>query len=118
MMKARWILSVVLAAGLVGCSNMKHHEREEEEGNEVKMTLDQVPPAVRAALQREAQGAAITTVDKEESKGRTIYETDVMMNGKNWEIKVDEDGRVVSKKLDPESEKGEKGEKEEKGERK
>lgn len=115
-MKARWIFSMVAAAGLVvGCSNMMHHEKEGEEGNEVKMSLDQVPPAVRATLQREAQGASITTVDKEEDKGKTIYEADVMLNGKNWEIKVDQDGKVVSKKLDPENEKGEK---EEKGERK
>jgi uncharacterized membrane protein YkoI len=106
-MKARWIFSAVVAAGLVGgCSQMKHHHEEEDEGNEVKMTLEQVPPAVRATLEREARGAAIKTVDKEESKGRTIYETDVMMDGKNWEIKVDQDGKVVSKKLDPENEKG------------
>lgn len=114
-MKTRWILSAVVAAGLVvGCENMKHHH-EEEEGNEVKMTLDQVPPAVRASLEREAQGAVIKTVDKEEDKGKVIYETDVMVNGKNWEIKVDGEGKVVSKKLDPENEKGEK---EEKGEKK
>jgi uncharacterized membrane protein YkoI len=117
-MKQRWIWTAAAAAGmLVGCSNM-HHEKEGEEGNEVKMTLDQVPPAVRSALQREAQGAAITAVDKEEDKGKTIYETDVMLNGKNWEIKVDQDGKLVSKKLDPENEKGEKGEKEEKAEKK
>ena len=103
MTKARWVLAVVAAAGLmVGCEHMKHHHEEEEEGNEVKMTIDQVPPAVRATLQREAQGASIKTVDKEEDHGKTIYETDVMLNGKNWEIKVDGDGKVVSKKLDPE----------------
>jgi len=47
-------------------------------------------------------------VDKEEDKGKVIYEADVMVNGKNWEIKVDQEGKVVSKKLDPEGEKEEK----------
>jgi uncharacterized membrane protein YkoI len=101
-----------LVAGLmvVGCSHMHHEKEDGEEGNEVKMTIDQVPPAVRAALQREAQGGTIKTVDKEEDHGKTVYETDVMINGKNWEIKVDGEGKVVGKKVDNEEgeERGEK----------
>jgi hypothetical protein len=90
-----------------GCanSNSKHGKEEAEEGNEVKMTLDQVPPAAREALQREAKGAAITTVDREDGKNGPVYETDVLMNGKNWEIKVDGNGKLLSKKLDPEEHK-------------
>lgn len=113
-MKAQWILAAAALTALgLGCSNMGHHEEEAEEGNEVKLTLDQVPPAVRATLRREAQGAPIKTVDKEEDKGKTIYETDVIVSGKNWEIKVDGDGNVVSKKLDPENERGEKNQRDE-----
>jgi len=86
------LIALVAGLMLVGCA---HKEVEE---NEVKMTLDQVPPAVRDALKREAQGAPITAVDKEDHNGKTIYETDVTINGKNIEIKVDPDGKVVSKK--------------------
>jgi uncharacterized membrane protein YkoI len=108
-MNMRWTVAVLLGLA-VGCS---HHDKGEgkegDEGNEVKMTLDQVPAPVRATLMREAGGATIKTVDKEESKGKVIYETDVMVNGKNWELKVDADGKLISKKLDEEE--GEKGEK-------
>ena len=97
-------------------------DEEGEEANEVKMSLDQVPAPVRATLTREANGATIKTVDKEEQHGKTIYETDVMSGGKNWEIKVDENGKLISKKLDNEEEKASKknekeedDEKEEKG---
>jgi len=123
-MKFRWALVGVLAA-TVGCSSMhknKNHE-EEEEGDEVKMTMDQVPPAVKATLMQQAGGVPIKTVDKEMSKGKTIYETDVMQGGTNWEIRVAEDGTLISKKVDNEEaekadKKKEKEEDDEKNEKK
>jgi hypothetical protein len=96
-------------------------EKEENEAAEVKVTLDQVPAAAQATLKEEAKGAAITEVDKESEDGQTIYEVDVPIKGKNYEIKVAEDGTLISKKLDEDKEgdeKGDKEEKEEKGEKK
>jgi len=104
-------LGLTVAALTFGCQSM-NKEHEDEEGDEVQMTLDQVPPAVREGLQREAGGAAITKVDKENEHGRTGYEVDVKIDGKNWEIVVDENGKLISKKLDDENEAGEKKEKE------
>ena len=103
----------LLASTLVlGCSHA--NKEKEEEGTVV--TMDQVPQAARDGLKREAQGAPITKVDKEMAGGKTVYETDVMINGKNWEIKVDEAGNLVSKKID--NEEDEKDEKKEKSEKK
>jgi hypothetical protein len=103
-MQSRWFIvaSLGIMIGATGCASMNGHEREEE-GDEVKMKFEQVPPAVQQTLSREAGGARIETVDKESSKGKTIYESDVMMNGKNWEIRVAEDGTLISKKVDHES---------------
>src|ERR1051326_4746541 len=108
---------IAVAALAVGCAhnqkccNMKAHE----EGNETKISIDQVPAAARATLEREAGGAKLTTVDKEMRHGKTVYEADAMSGGKNWEIVVNEDGTLVSKKLDNEEEEhhGKKSEKEE-----
>ena len=100
-MRLHWAILGVMVLG-AGCAHSARDREEAEEGNEVKMTLDQVPPAAREALVREANGATITTVDREDHNGKTVYETDVMAGGKNWEIKVDENGKLVSKKLDPE----------------
>ena len=97
-MRSHWAV-VLLGSLALGCS----HNKTEE-----KMTLDEVPPAVRSTMMQEAGGAKIGTIDKEEKNGKTIYETDVMSGGQNWEIKVDSDGKLISKKV----EKDEKGEKE------
>jgi len=92
-MKIRWALIGVMALGL-GC----HESHEGSEKDEVKMTLSETPPAVREGLTREAGGAPIDKVDKEMKDGKTIYEIDVKSNGKTWEIQVDENGKLVSKK--------------------
>src|SRR6185437_2383196 len=120
--KIRWALIAILSA-TVGCHSMhaKHHEEDEEdEQNEVKMSIDQVPPAVRATIMEAAAGATVGSVDKEEnSKGMFTYETDVKSSdGKNWEIRVSPDGKLISKKIDMEDEnpaKKDDDEKEEKG---
>ena len=96
-MKSSLIALSLLAAVLVAPLGCASAEKEE---NEVVMTLDQVPPAVREGLTREAGGAAIDKVDKEMANGNVLYEVDVMQNGKNWEIKVDGSGNLVSKRLD------------------
>ena len=57
--KNRWALIAILSA-VVGChsTHAKHHEEEEEdEQSEVKMSIDQVPPAVRATILEAAAGA-------------------------------------------------------------
>ena len=81
-------------------------EKEKEEAGEVKVKFDQVPAAAQKTLTEEAKGAKIDEVDKESDGGKTIYEADVKINDKNYEIKVAEDGTLVSKKLDAEEEKG------------
>jgi hypothetical protein len=113
-MNSRWIVTAAATAALIagGCNHM-HKDKEEKEGDEVKMSINDIPAAARESLMKEAPGATITTVDKETKKdGTTVYEADAMIGGKNWEIVVDGNGKVIKKKLDEES--GEKKEDEEK----
>ena len=86
------------------------------EGDEVKISFAECPAPVKATLNKESGNAKIDTVDKETDEGKTIYEADVMIDGQNYEIKVAEDGKLISKKMDNEEgeKKGDKkGEKEE-----
>ena len=109
------LLALSMSCAAMGGDKEKGEGKEE---NEVKVALDQVPAAVQATLKEEAKGVAITEVDKETDDGQTVYETDVVIKGKNYEIKVAEDGTLISKKLekddDEKNEKHEKGEKEDK----
>ena len=110
----------LIALFVPACAMMaKETEKDEkDEKNEVKVKIDQVPQAVRATLTDEAKGAKLPDeVDKETDEGKTIYEADVMIKDKNYEIKVAEDGTLISKKLDQEDEKKEGKEKDEKDEK-
>ena len=118
-MNGFWKRGRVLVLGIVcasligaGCAVLRAEDKEE---NEVKVPIDQVPANVKATLLKEAEGVAITSVDKETDKGKVTYEADAKIGGKNYEIKVAEDGSLISKKLDDEEdEKGGKDQKEEK----
>ena len=91
----------------LGCSH-HHGESEEAEEHEVKMSINDIPEDAREAIMHEAQGATVKTVDQEQMDGKTIYEADAMINGQNWEIKVDQEGKLISKKLDNEESEHEK----------
>ncbi len=69
-------------------------EREEE------ISLDQVPAAVKATILKEAKGAAITEVEKESSKGKTFYEAEWVVGGKEVEIKVAADGTLLGREVE------------------
>jgi hypothetical protein len=57
-----------------------------------------VPAGVQTTLKEEAKGATIAEVDKISEDGQTVYEADVEIKGKSYEIQVAEDGTLVSKK--------------------
>lgn len=96
-MTASLVTSLIVGAG---CKSMGDHDHEDE----VKMAFADVPQAVQATLKAETSGATITTVDLETRHGKKVYEADAMVAGKNWEICVDESGKLISKKEDNEKE--------------
>lgn len=103
-MKTQWLWVGIVSLGLAGCALTKSGEKaEEKEGPEIKMSIDQVPPAVKATIVREAEGATVTSVDKQTDEGKNLYEADAMIQGKNYEIIVAEDGSLVTKKFDDEA---------------
>ena len=78
---------------LVGCASM----REEEGENEVAVTMNDVPAAVRASLEHESVGGKVTEIERETKDGKTVYSADIELSGVTWDITVAEDGKVLSK---------------------
>lgn len=72
---------------------MRKGAKEQEEQKE--LTLEEMPPAVKATLEKEAQGAKIGKIEKEEAK--TTYSTRVVIKGEAYDIRVDKDGKLVEK---------------------
>jgi len=70
-----------------------------DEEDEVAIKFSEAPAAVQKTLEREANGASIETVTKEAEDGQTIYEAEVKIDGKTYEIEVAENGILQEKKL-------------------
>ena len=87
------VLSCALLAGAVVLSAPAAGA---DEGNERVVTLDQIPPAARTGLLREAGGAPIQKVEEEKTqKGATVYEGHVKKGQEVLGIVVDADGKLL-----------------------
>ncbi|HEX3357288.1 MAG TPA: hypothetical protein VHS31_09980 [Tepidisphaeraceae bacterium] len=100
-MRSKWIVILSCILGLTALAPLaRAEEKKEKEENEVQVKFADLPPAVQATLNKASNNAAIATVDKETEDGKTTYEADVKLDGKNYEVKVAEDGSLISKKID------------------
>lgn len=62
-----------------------------------EVSIDQVPPAVRATIERELRGGKLEEIERETRNGRTVYEVEFERDGKDREIHVAEDGTVLKR---------------------
>jgi uncharacterized membrane protein YkoI len=87
-------------------------------GKEVKVKVEDLPGAVSATLDKEAPGAEIEEIEKEEKDGKVVYDVDVKIEGKEFELKIADDGTLLKKEAEEEKEEkeGEEGDEEDKDE--
>jgi uncharacterized membrane protein YkoI len=83
-------LATCLATGSAVLAADKKTEREEQQ-----ISMDQVPAAVKATLEREAKGGTLGSVMQETEKGKTFYEAEIDKNGKKSYVHVAPDGKVL-----------------------
>ena len=96
---AAMVVSAGLAFGVAAQAKEKKHEEE-------TVSSADVPAAVQKAADTQAKGGKIVRWEKEGAD----YEAVIDKNGKQWGVKIDANGKVLSKH-DESKEKGEKGEK-------
>src|SRR5262245_41190274 len=70
-----------------------------DDDDDVKLKFSEAPAAVQKTFKREASGAKIETVKKQDEDDKTIYSAEVTIDGKNYEIQVAEDGTLQKKTL-------------------
>ena len=64
------------------------------------VTFKQLPKAVRLTLQRESAGGNLGTIEKETEDGSIVYEAELTLDGRKYEIEVAENGVLLKKELD------------------
>ena len=83
-----------------GDDDHKQGREEKQEDGEVDVTLDQVPDAVKATILKEAAGNKIEEIERETRNGRTVYEAEWKVGGKEIEINVAPDGTLLKKETE------------------
>jgi uncharacterized membrane protein YkoI len=68
-------------------------------GAEKKVTMSQLPAAVQQAIKERAQGGTIRGLAMEEDNGKTVYEAELTIGGRNSDISFDEQGKVLEAEL-------------------
>ena len=96
------IVAAMVSAGLAFGVAAQAQKKEKEES----ITSADVPAAVQKAAEKHAKGGTIVRWEKEGAN----YEAVIDKNGKQWGVKMDANGKVVSKH-DESKENKEKGEK-------
>jgi hypothetical protein len=91
----RWVFVGALALGAGG--PVFAHEKGEAGQAHKKVTMDQLPSAVQSTFQKEAAGGQVEELRSEKRAGKTIYEGEVVQNGKGTELQVSEDGSIVKR---------------------
>jgi len=64
-----------------------------------ELKFSDCPAAVQKTLQREANGAEITVVQADTEDGETLYGAEVTIDGRRYEIVVDDNGTLLEKAL-------------------
>ena len=99
MLKKHWklisLITVVCLALCIGAVATKQALDGEKE-----ITIDEVPAAVKATILTEADGAPIQEIEMETADGKTVYEAEVIIDGKEVEIEVAPDGTLLGKEIE------------------
>jgi len=75
-------------------------EGDDEEKDEQKVSIDRVPPAVKATILSQAGTGTVEEIEQETKDGKTIYGADLIIDGKKFEIKVSSDGKLIDKQTE------------------
>lgn len=62
---------------------------------EKKLTKEQLPAAVQKTVDEQSRGATVRGYSTEKEDGKTIYEVQLTLNGKNRDVSMDTAGVVI-----------------------
>jgi len=72
------------------------------DAGEKKLSVKNLPPAVRATVEAESKNATVKGISSEKEKGKTVYELETLVNGRTRDLMIDAAGKVyvVEEQLD------------------
>ena len=94
--RKNWVL-ILVVLGLLGLTLFEWDDWRGEKRQEEKVELAQVPAPVKATIEQEAKAGALKEIEKTVVDGKATYTASVVVNGKEQETRIGEDGKVISR---------------------
>ena len=82
---------------------------DDEDKDEEQVSISEVPTVVRDTILKHAEGGEIKKIERENEDGKVIYEAEVAIGGKEVELKVAPDGKLLGKEVEGEDDQGDEG---------
>jgi uncharacterized membrane protein YkoI len=76
-------------------------DQDQKDQNKTTMTMSDLPAAVKTTVDRESKGKTVGEISKVEQNGKTIYQVDVVANGKTQQLDISESGAVLKRHAKP-----------------
>ena len=105
MLRHLFLILGFLAIGNVGCSLWDSPDAtpdDDDDENEVEVTLDEVPAAVKATILKAAGDARIEEIEREGTGDEAVYEAEFMGGDQEIEIKVSTTGELLGRVVEDE----------------
>lgn len=88
-------VAVLTVTGAAGATETDKPEKKQETS---KLTVNDLPTAVKATLQEQVGCGKIVEVKQKTKKGQVVFHADVLTHGKDREIDVLADGTLLKKR--------------------
>lgn len=95
-MKLKWSIPLIALLALALCCALVAVSFAEKCDQDQKLTIEQLPAAVRATLQAQAQGNPIEDIEKETEDGVTFYSADIVQGDKKVGVEIAENGQLLN----------------------
>ena len=95
------VLAVIVIVGVTGCccpskQGEKAEKGEKKEAPATQITLSQVPEPARAKIATLTTAGKIKKIEKAEENGKTIYDVEATVQGRDVEYDIAADGTVLT----------------------
>lgn len=62
---------------------------------EQRVQMKDLPPAVQKTVQEQSKGGRVRGLSKELDQGKTVYEAELLINGRSKDMLIAEDGAII-----------------------
>lgn len=96
-----WDLMIGQDGSILEAKEEKEEEEEKEEGEEEKeIKLEELPEPVKKTIAEVAKGSEIKELEVVQKQDKIYYKAEFIKDGKEVEVKVDKEGKVLSQKIE------------------